>query len=520
MNASRTLALALLLAAGSAHAIQVKQGTLEGQRRDGIDRYLGIPYAAAPVGDRRWTAPQPAPAWTGVRHADRFAANCQQAPAPAGFRAWTAEYLIKGDISEDCLYLNVWAPTVAPATATAPAAKPLPVLVWIHGGAFINGGATVPVYDGERLAAKGVIVVTINYRLGVYGFLSHPALRQENPAHASGNYGLLDQVAALRWVRDNIAAFGGDPARVTVAGQSAGAAAVHHLIASPLAKGLFQGAIAESGSGMGLHVPDGAASDAVGVQLAAQAGAPDIGALRRLTPAQLDKAAAALRFGPNVDGLVLPDASYVERNTNDVPMLTGLTADEGSSMADTYGQATPASLAAGIRERYGALAPEFIKLYPAATPEQAGAAQVQLDRDRGVAATWLWAKRRMATSRQPVYLYLFTHVEPGPEAARYGAFHSSEIPYVFETLDKAYRPYTDADRVVAHTTSAYWVSFIETGDPNVTAQATWPRARPVAPLMMEIGDAPRAGILLSDRKRALFERQAGTDGKLSIFPNP
>jgi para-nitrobenzyl esterase len=516
MNPFRTLAgLALALAACTAHAVHVQQGDLEGSTLNGVTRYLGIPYAAPPVGDKRWTAPQPAPAWTGVLHADRFAPNCQQAPSPAAFRAWTSEYLIKGVSSEDCLYLNLWAPQASPT-------KPLPVLVWIHGGAFVSGGATVPVYDGEHLATKGVIVVTINYRLGVYGFLSHPQLRRENAAHASGNYGLLDQIAALRWVKDNIAAFGGDPQRVTVAGQSAGAAAVHHLIASPLAHGVFQQAIAESGSGMGLRVPDGAASDAVGEELAQKAGAAGIAALRKLPAAQLDKAAAGLDFRPNIDGQVLPDASYVDRNTNDVPVLTGLTADEGSAMADTYGQATPASLLATIRERYGDLAPEFEKIYapdPAAMSDaQAGAALIQLNRDRGLASTWLWAKRRMAASRQPVYLYLFTHAEPGPESERYAAFHSSEIPYVFGTLDKALRPFTDADYALSRTMGGYWVNWVAHGDPNWLGLPPWPRARPNGPLILQIDVQSHAGTVLPPARLALFER-ALADGKQGLFPS-
>jgi para-nitrobenzyl esterase len=512
MNHFSTIAAcAIALAVLPAEAAHLRQGDVAGQRQDGVTRYLGIPYAPPPVGDARWRAPGPAPSWTGTLHADRFAANCQQAPAPKAFRAWTSEYLIEGPVSEDCLYLNVW------TNAAKPDAR-LPVLVWIHGGAFINGGATVPVYDGAHLAAKGVVVVTINYRLGVYGFLSHPALRAENPAHASGNYGLLDQIAALRWVRENIAAFGGDPAKVTVAGQSAGAAAVHHLIASPLAAGLFRQAIAESGSGMGLATPDGAAADAVGVQLTQRTGASDAAALRRLNPAQLDAAAEGLSFRPSIDGAVLPDASHVGRNTNDVPMLTGLTADEGSSLTADYGQATAASFGDLLRTRYGSLAPAFAARYPAATDAEAGAAAMALDRDRGLASTWLWAVKRVAASRQPVYMYLWAHVEPGPEAQRYRAFHSSEIPYVFDTLDKADRPYTGVDRRVAKTIGGYWVNWVTRGDPNGPGLPVWPRLRPGAPAMLEIGDTSAARPVLPPETLSLFRRHAQGDGKLGIFP--
>jgi len=505
MHPFRTIApliLALTAASASAAAVHVRQGELEGQSQGGITRYLGIPYAAAPAGQNRWRPPQPAPGWRGTLHADRFGANCQQAPAPKAFRAWTSEYLIEGPISEDCLFLNVWTPDAKPAQA-------LPVLVWIHGGGFTGGGATVPVYDGAALASRGIVVVTINYRLGVYGFLSHPALRKENPEHASGNYGLLDQIAALRWVRENIRAFGGDPRQVTVAGQSAGAASVHALIASPLAHGLFQRAIAESGSGMGARIPDGAASDAIGEQLMAKAGVADLAALRKLPPAQLDQAAAGLAFRPNVDGRVLPDTGHVDANTNDVPMLTGLTADEGSSMSETYGQATPDTLAATIRKRYGALAPQFAQLYPAKSAPEASEAAKQLERDRGLASTWLWAKRRMAGSRQPIYLYYFSHVEPGPEALRYGAFHSSEMPYVFATLDRANRPFTQEDRLLSRTMGDYWANWIRAGDPNGPGLPAWPRLRPDEPTLLEIGTASHARPVLAPDRLSLFERYAG-----------
>jgi para-nitrobenzyl esterase len=508
MKRVRTAApLLLALVACSAHAAHVRQGELAGRQQDGVTRYLGIPYAAPPVGDNRWRPPLPAAGWTGTRPADRFGANCRQAPAPKAFRAWTSEYLIEGPVSEDCLYLNVWTPAAQPA-------QRLPVLVWIHGGGFTGGGATVPVYDGARMAARGIVVVTINYRLGVYGFLSHGALRAENSAHASGNYGLLDQVAALRWVQENIGAFGGDPARVTVAGQSAGAASVHSLLASPLAAGLFQRAIAESGSGMGTRIADGPTSDATGDALLARAGVRDIAALRRLPAAALEQAAEGMAFRPNIDGRVLPDAGHVDRNTNDVPVLTGLTADEGSSMSASYGQATPDTFAATLRRRYGTLAPRFARIYATGSD-----AAKQLERDRGLAATWRWAKKRMTASTQPIYLYYFTHVEPGPEAQRYGAFHSSEIPYVFGTLDRADRPYTGDDRRLSATIGAYWANWIKAGDPNAPGLPAWPRALPDAPRMLEIGTRIRTSIVLPPAKMSLFEDYADGGGQLGLFPS-
>ncbi|NIA56957.1 carboxylesterase family protein [Massilia sp. TW-1] len=513
MNCLRTAApLVLALVSCAASAVPTRQGEIEGVSGDGVTSYLGVPYAAAPTGDNRWRPPMPAKSWTGTFHADHFGANCQQRPAGKIFRSWTSEYLVDGPISEDCLYLNVWAPA-------AKRKQRLPVLVWIHGGGFVSGGATVPVYDGSHLATKGMVVVSINYRLGVYGFLSHPDLRKENPANASGNYGLLDQIAALHWVQDNISAFGGDPRRVTIAGQSAGAASVHYLIASPLAKGLFQRAIAQSGSGMGLPTADAAGSDGVGEQLLVRTGASDIASLRQLPVEKLDQAAEGLVLSPNVDGLVLPDQTYVGRNTNDVPVLTGLTADEGSALSASYGQATPEAFAAGLVKRYGTLASEFAKWYPSDLTAGAGTSAMQLERDRGLAATWLWAKQRMSASRQPIYVYYFKHVEPGPEAQRYGAFHSSEIPYVFGTLDRAAdRSFTSADRQVSATMGGYWAKWVKTGNPNGAGLPAWPRLRSEAPLVLEIDSQSRANVLLSLEKRSLFQRHAANGGKLGIFP--
>lgn len=499
----------LALAVQSANAVRIQQGEVAGITKDGITAYLGLPFAAPPVGNNRWRAPLPAAGWNGVRHADHYGANCQQAEPPEAFRAWTSEYLIKGPISEDCLYLNVWTP--------AETHKPLPVLVWIHGGGFSTGGATVPIYDGSHLAAKGILVVSINYRLGVFGFLSHPDLRKENKANASGNYGLMDQIAALLWVQENISAFGGDPRRVTVAGQSAGSASVHHLIATPFSR-LFQRAIAESGSGMGIDVPDAAASDAIGAQFVRASGVRDIAALRQLPVVKLEQAAAGLKFDPSVDGLILPDQDYIDRNTSDVPVLTGLTADEGSSMSSSYGRATANALSATIKTRFKALAPQFAAEYPAQSDVQARDAARQLERDRGIASAYTWAKKRMTYSAQPIYLYLFSHVEPGPGATQYGAFHSSEIPYVFGVLDGAGRQMSEDDFRLSKLIEDYWVNFVKHGNPNGPGLPVWPRLSPSKPEMLEIGLHTHARAILSSTKLSLFQRYAAGGGKLGIFP--
>jgi len=497
----------------------VRQGTLTGVRSGAVSAYLGVPFAAPPVGPRRWQAPSAPAPWTGARAATKLPASCQQDVTPTGFGPWTHEYVVTNAVSEDCLYLNVW----TPATRTG---EKLPVLVWIHGGGFSGGSASVPIYDGAALAAKGIVVVNINYRLGLYGFLAHPALTAESPAHASGNYGLLDQIAALKWIKANVAAFGGDPAAITIAGQSAGAASVHHLIATPLAKGLFTRAIAESGSGMGLAVPDRATGERSGMALMQAAGAADLAALRQLTPTELAAAAhkmagsqtASLLFAPIVDGVVLPDAASVGANTNDTPILTGMTADEITGLNPSFGKMTRADLQTMLANSYGDFAKEIGAFYPAASDAAANEAASALARDRGLASMALWAKARQRTSRAPIYAYLWTHPEPGPDAARYKAFHSSEIPYVFGTLDKApERPFTDTDRQLSARMGAYWVNWVKTGDPNGPGLPHWPRYDAVDGQILQIGEATRTRAILSRDKLAVFSRYVEQGGALSLF---
>ena len=324
------LAFAPNRAAAVNGTVKVASGSLEGTTMtSGIRVFKGLPYAAPPVGDLRWRPPQPPAKWNGVRKADKFSDSCMQALTRSR-NPWTKEFMVQNEASEDCLCLNVW-------TGAKAATEKRPVLVWMHGGGFNEGSGEIITYDGEELAKKGLIVVTINYRLGIFGFYTHPELTKESPQHASGNYGLLDCVAALEWVQKNIAAFGGDPSRVTIAGQSAGAMAVHALTASPLAKGLFHRAIAESGSGVGRRTKELAASEQDGVKWAEAKGATSLQALRAKPAADLMGGA---RFAPVVDGWFLPaDTAVIFANgkQNDVPMLTGLTADEGSS-APTYGK--------------------------------------------------------------------------------------------------------------------------------------------------------------------------------------
>ena len=494
------LLTALAALPAGAQTIHLEQGDVTGVAQKQSTAYLGLPFAAAPVGDLRWKAPVAAPSWSGVRKADHFGNDCRQGLNPDGLGPWTAEYMPKGPVSEDCLYLNVWTP--------AASGKKLPVMVWIHGGAFTGGSGAVPIYNGAALAQKGIIVVTINYRVGVYGFLAHPDLTQE--AGTSGNYGLMDQIQALRWVRDNIAAFGGDPARVTVAGQSAGAASVHDLMMAPDAKGLFQRAIAESGSGIGGFMAPRAQAEKTGEGLGAVAD------LRHLDPDALEAAVAkaGAHFAPVIDGKVIP----AEEAINPVPVLTGITANETSSAGffspDTL---TPDSYKAMVTTTYGPLAPQVLKLYPAGKSDgEAKASRDALARDRGLAAMDMWAEKRLNAHGGAVYAYLWTHVEPGPESKRYKAFHSSEIPYVFGTLDAAPRPFTAFDRKLSAQMTQWWANWIKSGDPDGKG-GLWRPFSLKARNITVIGDTTVARLILPPETLALFKAHLANGGKVTIF---
>ena len=463
----------------------------------GVRAYLGIPYAAPPVGDLRWRAPRPPAAWRGVRAADRFAPSCMQ-PGPAAFGPWTMEFLLRGPVSEDCLYLNVWT-GVAPGAAARTMRRP--VLVFIHGGAFTGGSGDVPVYDGARLAGQGLVVVTINYRLGVLGFLAHPELTAESPEHASGNYGLLDQVAALRWVRDDIAAFGGDPARVTIAGQSAGAMSVFLLTASPRARGLSHRAVIESGPG-GLAALGMASSRSVvaaradaereGVTFARAQGAGTVAELRAL-PASAFVAPAAgggRRLGPVIDGAFLledPADVFAAGRQNDVPTLTGLNADEGS-FSPGYGKATAETFRRQAEARLGDRVARFLALYPAGSDEEARRSQIESGRDAGIAGVTRLLAERARTARAPAFAYYFDRAIPWPEHPEFGAFHTAEVPYVFGTLDRLPRPWTDVDRRLSQAMMSYWVNFAIRGDPNGPGLPAWPAFTAERPVLVRLGE--------------------------------
>ena len=479
--------------------------------------FKGIPFAAPPVGDLRWRAPQPAAPWQGVRKADKFSASCVQSIV-AENKPWTYEFMTHNEISEDCLYVNVWTPAKS-------AGEKLPVFVYIYGGAFNSGSGAVPLYDGEGLAGKGLVVVNFNYRVGIFGFFTHPELTKESGHNASGNYGLLDQVAALRWVHDNVAAFGGDPARVTIAGQSAGATSVHALTASPLVRGLFSRAIAQSGSGVtgvGVMGSRGLAdSEQDGVRFAEAKGAKTIAGLRALSTEQITApvqpapgagggrgGAPGSRFGMVVDGYFLPasvDEIFAQGKQNDVPTLTGTNADD---MGITSGaNATLDAFQRQAKTRYGDMADVFLKAYPAASNDEAGQALTQGSRDQARVSMYLWAVSRARTAKTKAYTYYWNHTLPGPDAARYRAFHSSELPYVLNTLYMSDRPFADADRQIAALMSSYWVNFATTGNPNGKGLPAWPAVDEKPETTMQVGDGTAAIPVAGDAAKIEFWKQ-------------
>jgi para-nitrobenzyl esterase len=465
-------------------AVKVEGGLVQGVAEGGLAVYKGIPFAAPPVGDLRWKAPRPVVAWSGVRNADKYAPACVQSGNPP-----------PGGVSEDCLYLNVWTPAKSPSEA-------LPVLVWIYGGGF-NGGATShPVHDGAKLARRGVVLVSIAYRVGVLGFLAHPELSAESPSHTSGNYGLLDMIAGLRWISRNIAAFGGDPARVTIFGESAGGIAVSMLSASPLAKGLFHGAISQSGGSFGPssknpqpgeNMRQLADEEATGAEFGKTAGAGSISQLRALTTEKLLEARRGQRgmAWPVVDGYVIPGDQYrlyESGRFNDTPILVGFNSDEGLSFTRVK---TAAEYAAGVRERYGPFADRLLAAYPSAGDGVTKTAR-DLARDSAFGwHTWSWARLQSARGKGKAYYYYFDQHPPrtpGAPDADHGAPHGVDVPYVFENLEGTR---TADDRHLSETIAAYWTNFAKRGDPNGAGLPAWPAFSDGNPQVMYLGPTVR-----------------------------
>jgi para-nitrobenzyl esterase len=481
----RAALLAMIMAlaplAASAATARTDSGLVRGAQAGGVVAYEGVPYAAPPVGPLRWREPQPVAAWRGARPATAFAPACPQLGV-----SMPGEPPPRTD--EDCLYLNVWAPERAKA-------GPLPVMVFIPGGGYENGATSLPLYWGDQLARRGVVVVTL-------GFLAHPELTAESPQKVSGDYGLLDQIAALRWVQRNIAAFGGDPRRVTIFGQSAGAMSVSMLMVSPLAQGLFQRAIGESG---GLFEPlqlapsyQLATAEADGVAYAKSVGASSLVELRKLPVQTLLGGGATHVSHPVIQPYALPlspyDAFAGGRQAH-VPVLVGWNAEEPRSLTD-LSAVKAATFAADIRKTFGPLPTPLIEAYPHADEAQARQGRVDFERDLRFAwDDWAWA-RLQAKAGLPAYAYRFEQKPPFPAGsvrAGWGASHFAELWYVFDHLTQETWAWTPADRHLADAMAGYWVNFARNGDPNGPGLPPWPKLQGAEGPVLRLGDPIAAG---------------------------
>jgi para-nitrobenzyl esterase len=469
--AGLALGLSVVVRADSL-TVKIAQGKAQGKTINNgkVNAFLGLPYAAPPVGDLRWKAPEPAVKWKGVRDASRYGARCMQAPVFADM------VFQDNGPSEDCLYLNVFAPS------SAKSGSKLPVLFWIHGGGYSGGSASEPRHNGDFLPGKGVVLVTINYRLGVFGFLATADLAKEANG-AAGNYGLLDMVAALQWVKSNIAKFGGDPDNVTIFGESAGSFAVSTLVAAPPAHGLFQKAIGESGGAFSDLLPTGTleASEERGGEWTASLGATTLAELRAMPADAILTSSTkrgAPRFSPVVDGRLLTEPvseTYAQGKQAHVPLMAGWNRDEVNGPAIGM---TVADWKAFAAEHFGERSEEFLAVYPGETDEQAVRSTIDYSSDAFIAfGTWKWIEAHRKTGDSPVYRYHFELAAP-PSKFHVGwyAFHSDDIEYVFGTLDT--RPGADwrpEDRKLSDEMMSYWANFARTGDPNGPGLPVWPK---------------------------------------------
>src|SRR5665647_3392 len=466
--------------------VKVTEGFVQGTIEDGLSVYKGIPFAAAPVGDLRWRAPQSAAKWKGIKQTVKFAPGPIQGGNPPSGK------------SEDCLYLNVWTPAKS-------AKEKVPVLVWIYGGGFGAGATSEWPYSGEKLAKKGVVLVSIAYRVGQLGVFSHPELSAENSHQASGNYGLLDMIAGLQWIKANIAAFGGDPNKVTIFGESAGGIAVSMLCASPLAKGLFQGAISESGGSFGpsrqtqtfpgenmKRLKD---AEKDGELYVKNAGVASVAELRKMDADKLPSRG----FGgswPIVDGYVITDDQhklYEAGKYNDVPILIGYNSDEGASFSPGR---TPEEYINGIKARYGIFADDLIKAYPVGSNSVPKTAR-DLARDAAFGwQTWSWARLQAKTGKSKVYYYYFDQHPENPEGsprAGYGSPHGQEVAYVFQHLDASNPQSTKTDLEISDAMATYWTNFAKYSDPNGQGVPTWPAFSDTKSQVMYFEQTPHTG---------------------------
>lgn len=475
---------------------QTTAGAVQGLAlASGVRSFRGIPYAAPPVRDLRWKAPQPVKPWTGVLRADRFQYQCMQA------RVFGDMMFRNAGQSEDCLYLNVWSPASA-----SPNAK-LPVLFYIYGGGWVAGDGSEPRYDGESMAKRGIVVVTLSHRLGIFGWFSHPELARESKVGASGNYGMMDQAAAIKWVHDNIAAFGGDPQMVTIAGESAGSFAVSAQMVSPMARGLFARAIGESGAHFGttLRLRPHAETEQDGVKFGEAMGAKSLAALRALSATELLEAsgrAGLPHFEPNIDGAFFPKAPaeiYAAGEQAKVPLLAGWNSEEMTGKVLLQEEATPEKAREILVKQFGNDAAEAEKLYPLGSVAQATQSLTDLAGDRFLGySTWKWIEEHARTSGRPVYRYFYARPRPAPVESGVtanlaggitrnapgaapppiptGAVHSAEIEYALGNLSlNPVFAWTPDDYKVSEIMQGYFANFIKTGDPNGAGLPAWPR---------------------------------------------
>lgn len=466
--------------------VKTQNGLVQGTTENGLSVYKGIPFAAPPVGDLRWKAPQSTKNWDGVKQTTKFAPAPMQGGNPPSGK------------SEDCLYLNIWSPAKSSKDR-------LPVLVWIYGGGFSFGSTSEPGYNGEKLAKKGVILVSIAYRVGQLGFLAHPELSAENPNKVSGNYGLMDMIAGLQWIQKNIAAFGGDPGKVTVFGESAGAIAVSQLCASPLAKGLFHGAISQSGGSFGParsvtypgeNMKTLKQAEADGVEFVKKAGVASIAELRKVEADKLPMGFGMPGGWPIVDGYVIPGDQYKLYEAgkyNDVPVLIGYNSDEGLSFAR---EKTPEEYMNNVKKRYGKFADDLIKAYPVdgnTVPKTAR----DLARDAAFGwQTWAWAQLQSKTGKSKVFYYYFDqHPEYSKDSPQYGqgSPHGQDVAYVFMNLDASNPQTSKSDLEISEAMGTYWTNFAKYGDPNGKGSVAWPQYNENKPSVMYFQQKPQIG---------------------------
>jgi para-nitrobenzyl esterase len=471
-------------------AVNTESGQLRGVAQAGVESFKGVPFAAPPVGELRWRAPQPVQPWSGVRAADAYSSDCMQVPFPSDAAPLGTKP------AEDCLYLNVWRPAGTKAEAR------LPVMFWIYGGGFVNGGSSPAVYDGSKFAAKGVVFVSANYRLGRFGFFAFPELTRQNADGMVGNYGFIDQIAALKWVQKNISAFGGDPSNVTVFGESAGGFSVSMLLTSPLSKGLFSKAIIESGGGrtnlggqryLNTALPNGPASaESVGLAFAHAMGIDGTGkeALDALRQLPAEKVLGNLNMatmnqpgyaGPMIDGQIVladPQSVYLSGSGWHVPLMIGTNSmDIGFGFAPTK---------EALFAPFGANREKAMAAYDPTGKGDLRAVQYMVSMDRFMVEPARFVATVFASESEPAYLYRFSYVAQSMRSKWPGAPHATEIPYVFDTVKEKYGDALAAeDENTARAMLDYWVAFAKTGDPSIGNTPAWPRFAPATNMVMD-----------------------------------